>query len=130
MSVSVSAQISRSRCPVSGIACQSRDFQAEHDAGFFQTDFRHQLLKSFAIRRLRCRLTEVAVDNHDPLDRPAESYRALAKIVLSFRALGVLKHLAWSGLPYIQISVSLQMAGAYLFMGGSVHGLPPVEDRE
>lgn len=67
--------------PVSGIACQSRNLQAEHDAGFFQTDFRHQLLKSFAIGRGCGRLTKIAVDNDDALHRPAQSYGALAKVI-------------------------------------------------
>ena len=57
--------------PVRGVARQSRDFQAEHDPGFFETHFRDQLLKSFAIRRLRGGLTEVAVDDDDALNRPA-----------------------------------------------------------
>ena len=96
--------------PVCGVARQSRDFQAEHDAGFFQTHFRHQLLKSFAIRRCRGGVTEIAVDDDDALHRPTQGYRALAKIILSYRALRVLKHLAQRGLPYIQVSVSLQMA--------------------
>src|SRR5713226_9775589 len=62
--------------PVRRVACQSRDFQAEHDAGFLQTHFRYQLLKSFAIRRRCCRLTEVAVDHQATLSfRPLRGYR-------------------------------------------------------
>src|SRR5579864_1039304 len=107
--------------PVSGVACQSRDLQTHYDPGFFQTHFRYQLLKSFAIRCRRRGLTQVAVDHNDLLDRPAQGYGALPKIILPYRALGVLKHLAQSGLPYIQISVSLQMAGIYFFMRGCGH---------
>ena len=59
--------------PVRGIACQSRDLQAEHDAGFFQTDVRHQPLKSFAVGRSSGRLAEIAVDNDDSFRRPAQS---------------------------------------------------------
>src|SRR5882724_6674842 len=114
--------------PVGGIACQARNFQAEHDAGLPQTYLRHQLLKSFAVRGFRGGVAEIGVDDRDPFDWPAQGYGTLAKIILSYRALGVLKHLAQSGLPDIQISVSLQMAGGYLFMSRSCHKLPPVED--
>ncbi len=102
--------------PIRRVACQSRDFQAEHDAGFLQTHFGYQLLKSFPIRRRGCRLPEVAVDHDDPLDRPAQGHRTLPKIILPYGALGVLQHLAQGGLSDVQICVSLQMAGIYLFM--------------
>lgn len=75
---------------------QSRDFQAEHDPGFFQTHFRYQLLKSFAIRRGRGGLTQVAVDDDDALNRPAQGYGTLAKIILSYRAFCVLNNLTFS----------------------------------
>jgi len=68
--------------PVRGVARQPRDLQTEYDAGFAQTHFRHQFLKSFAIRRSCGRLTEIAVDDHDALHRPAQSYGMLAKIIL------------------------------------------------
>jgi hypothetical protein len=101
--------------PICGVARQARDFQAEHDPGFFQTHFRHQPLKSFAIGRRRGGLTEIAIDDDDALHRPAQGYCALAKIILSLRAFRIRKHLAQRGLPYIQISVSLQMAPAFTF---------------
>src|SRR5215469_4536523 len=107
--------------PVRGVACQSRDFQAKHDPGFFETHFRDQLLKSFAIRRRRGGLTKVTVDDDDALNRPAQGYGALAKIILSYRAFRILKYLTQCGLPDVQISVSLQMAGVYLFVSGYRH---------
>src|SRR5215471_2675256 len=109
--------------PVRGVACQSRDFQAEHNPGFFQTHFRDQLLKSFAIRRRRGGLTEVSVDDDDALNRPAQGYCTLAKIILSYRAFCVLNYLTQRGLPYIQISVSLQMAGVHSFVSGCGHSV-------
>jgi hypothetical protein len=69
--------------PVGGIPCQSRNLQAEYDARFLQTDVRHQPLKSFAIGRSCGRLAEITVDDDDSLRRPAQSYRALAKVILS-----------------------------------------------
>jgi hypothetical protein len=109
--------------PIRRVAGQSRNFQAEHNASPFQTHFRHQLLKAFAIGRRGCGLAEVAVDNHDPLQGPAQGYSTLTKVILSQRALGVLQHLAQSGLPYIKIGVSLQMAGVYLFRCSCIHSV-------
>jgi hypothetical protein len=109
--------------PVRGVARQSRDFQAEHDPSFFQTHFRHQLLKSFAIRSCRGGVTEVAVDDNDALHRPTQRYCALAKVILSYRAFCVLNDLTQRGLPYIQIRVSLQMAGVHLFVSGYGHNV-------
>jgi hypothetical protein len=68
-------------------------------------------------------VTEVAVDDDDALNRPTQGYRALAKIILPYRAFRVLKYLTQRGLPYIQISVSLQMAGVYLFVSGGGHNV-------
>src|SRR5215469_5039219 len=91
--------------PVRGIARQSRNLQAEHNPGFFQTYFRYQLLKSCAIRGGRSRVTEVAVNNDDAFDRPTQRYGPLAKIILSERAFRVLAYLSERGLPDIQIGV-------------------------
>src|SRR5215472_12841411 len=109
--------------PVRGVACQSRYFQAEHDPGFFETHFHDQLLKSFAIRRRRGGLTKVTVDYDDAINRPAQRYCTLAKIILSFRAFCVLNYLTQRGLPYIQISVSLQMASGHLFVSRYGHSV-------
>jgi hypothetical protein len=83
------------------VACQSQDFPAEHDTSFFQTHFRHQLLKAFAIRGYRSGLIKITVDDDDAFNRPAQGYCALAKIILSYRALCVLNYLSQRGLPYI-----------------------------
>jgi hypothetical protein len=50
---------------------------------FSRTHVRHHPLKSFAIGRSRGRLAEITVDDDDSLRRPAQRYRALAKIILS-----------------------------------------------
>src|SRR5271165_6511622 len=107
--------------PIRGVARQSRNFQAKYDPGSFQTHLGHQLLKSLAVRRRSCGLTEIAVDDNDALNRPAQSDGTLTKIILPDRALSVLKHLAQRGLPNIQVGVSLQMFSIYLFMRGTGH---------
>ena len=65
--------------PVRGVARQSRNLQAEHNPGFFQTYFRYQLLKSCAIRGGRSRVTEVAVNNDDALDWPTQRYSTIGE---------------------------------------------------
>src|SRR5215469_16228203 len=107
--------------PVGTVACQPRDLQTEDDAGLPQTDFRHQLLKSLAIGRGRSRLAEIAVDYNDTIHRPPQSDRLLAEVILPERAFFVLNNLAQRGLPYVQISVSIQMVRAYLFVCGARH---------
>ena len=57
--------------PIGRVTCQSRNLPTEHDAGFPQTHLSHQFLESFTIHRRGAGLTEIAVDDNDPLDRPA-----------------------------------------------------------
>ena len=100
--------------PVGGVARQARDLQPEHDSGASHAHLGHQLLKPRAVHRRGARLTEIGVDDDDLLTRPPERYRALAEAVLALGALGVLEHLPYGRLPYIEVGAARQVTGADL----------------
>ena len=87
--------------PIRGVACQARHFQAEHDPDATQADFGHQTLEAFSISRTGAGLSEVAVDHNNPIQRPAQRYRALPQRLLAVSALGVLEDLAQRGLAHV-----------------------------
>src|SRR6266568_8162780 len=102
--------------PVHRVSRQARHFQAEYDSGPAQTDLGHQPLKSFAIRSRSARLPQIRIDHDDAVQRPAERGGVLSQRVLPLGALRVLEHLPQGGLPHVEISISLQMAGLHLLM--------------
>ena len=87
------AQLKQSM-PIGGVARQSRYFKAEHDPDATQTDFGHQTLKAFPVSRAGAGLPEVAVDDDDPIERPAQRDSALPKRILAVSALSVFEDLA------------------------------------
>src|SRR5208282_476819 len=105
---------------VGGVACQPRNFQAEHDPRVAHADRRNQSLKALAIRG-SSRLAEIGVDDHDVVLRPAQSNGALTKAILTLRAFGVFKHLAEGGLSHVDIRISFQMTGSDFLMSVRAH---------
>lgn len=95
MSVSLSAQISRSRCQSEEL----RDLEPHDDTRAAHPDVAHQPLESVAAGHRRARLPLIAVDDDDALLRPPEGGCPLAKRVLALRALGVFKDLPKRRLP-------------------------------
>jgi hypothetical protein len=80
--------------PIGGVPRQARHFQAEHDPDATQTDFGHQTLETFSIRRAGAGLSKIVVDHDNPIKLPAQRYSALPQCILAVRALGVLENLA------------------------------------
>ena len=85
--------------PIEAIAGQPGDLQAQHNAGVAQSDLGHQLLKTFPIDGGGGRVALVAVDDVDPVVRPAQRHRPLLEGILPLGALGVLVDLleSWTG---------------------------------
>jgi len=79
--------------PVGRAASQTGDLQAEHDPDLAHSDRGDQLLEPLAVT-VGTRLAQVAVDDHDSVQRPAQGDRPLAQRVLALGALGVLEDLA------------------------------------
>src|ERR1019366_6847501 len=109
--------------PVGGVACQSRHLKTQDDAGPSQAHFGNQLLKAFTVDGGGARLSLVAVDDDDLLERPAQTDGLLAQRVLPLRALRVLQHLAERGLPNVEVSVAFQMTGRHLRRSSRIHGM-------
>src|SRR5215471_20843030 len=108
--------------PVSGVARQSRNFQAQHNAGLAHANVGNQFLETFAIGSRSPRLSQITIDNDNLLDSPTQGERALLKGILPFCAFRVLQHLSNRRLPDIKVSIPLQMAGVHFVMGiGSHH---------
>jgi hypothetical protein len=106
--------------PVGGVACQPRNFQAEHDPRLAHADRRNQPLKTLSIRG-SSRLAEISVDDHDMVLRPAQSNGALTKAILTLRAFGVFEHLAEGGLSHVEICISFQMTSSDFLMSVRAH---------
>jgi len=64
--------------PIRVVAGEPRDFESEHDAGAPHADFGDELGEAFAVGCRGCRATEVLVDDHDLVLRPAERHGSLA----------------------------------------------------
>ncbi len=63
-----------------------------------------------------CSIDILKQEGDDQSHGPPQTYGSLTEVILSEGAFSVLQHLAQRGLPNIQVSVSLQMVGLYLFM--------------
>lgn len=63
------------------------------------------------------RLPEVRIDDDDLIEPPSEGGGALAQVVLTVGALGVLKHLPQRRLTHVQKGVSLEVPSLYFRMG-------------
>jgi len=68
-------------------------------------------------------LTQVAVDDDDTLEWPAEGKGALAQRVLPLGALGILEHLAQRALAHVQVRLALEMRGGDLVVQFEVHAV-------
>jgi hypothetical protein len=85
----------------------------EYHADLAHADRGHQLLEPQAIA-IGAGLTQVAVDDHDTVQRPAKGNRPLAQRVLPLGALGVLEHLAQRARADIQVCLALEVRGGAL----------------
>ena len=97
-----------------------RHLEAEHHTDLAHAHGGNQLLKPFAIA-VGTRQSQVAVDDHHPVQRPTKGKRSLPQRVLAFRAFGVLKNLTQCALAHVEICASLQMAGGDLLMVFRIH---------
>jgi hypothetical protein len=107
--------------PVGAVACQPRYFQSQDDPRLTQAHLGHQFLEALAIHRRGAGLAQIAVDHDDLLDGPAQCHCLLAESILALGALLVLEDLTDRGLPNIQVSVALQMAGVHFLMSIGSH---------
>jgi hypothetical protein len=79
--------------PVCRVARETRDLQAENDARSSHSDITDESLKADAFGSGGARLSEIGIDDDDPLCWPPEGDGALTQGVLPLRALRVLDHL-------------------------------------
>jgi hypothetical protein len=114
MRVSVKADLEQA-VPVGVVARQPGNFQAEHHADLAQADGGDQLLEALAVA-FSARMPEVAVDDHDLFECPAESDGAFAQCVLPLGALGVLEDLAQRALANVQIGEPGEVTGRDLLV--------------
>jgi hypothetical protein len=59
-------------------------------------------------------MSQVAINDHHPLRRPAQGYRPLPQGILAFSALGIFEDLPEGALPYIKIGIPLEMNSPHL----------------
>ena len=72
------------------------------------------MLEAIAVLGSSTRAAEIAVDDVDPFNRPAEGDGPFTQRILALRALGILEHLAQGGLAHVEIGVATQVLGADL----------------
>src|ERR1700674_856704 len=106
--------------PVGRVARQARDLQSHHDSGASQAHLGDQVLEAFAIDGRGARVPEVRIDDDHLIEPPSQCNGALAQVVLTLGALGVLKHLPQRRLAHVEISVSLKVSSLY-FRGSLDH---------
>ena len=75
-----------------------------------QADLGHQRLEAGPVGGGGAGVALVAVDDDDPLERPAERDRPVAQGVLADGALGVLQHLPQRALPDVEVGQPRQVA--------------------
>src|SRR5712692_7531466 len=110
--------------PIGGVPGQARYLQSHHQARVAEGDLTDQFLKTVPSGRLGARLAEIAVENVDTCEWPAQRHGAITQGILALRALGVLQHLARCGLTNVKIGISLKMlTGHFQFR----HEYPPVQ---
>src|SRR5215472_8423832 len=63
--------------PVCGVARQSGNFQAQHNAGLAHADVRNQFLETFTIGSRSPRLSQITIDNDNLLDSPTQGDRVV-----------------------------------------------------
>src|ERR1700716_1864487 len=89
---------------------QARGFQGEDRSDLAHGHIADQRLEVFAIGRLRAGLTEVAIEDSDPLRAPTESLRFAHQIVLALGALLVEADLPHRRLTNVDASFPRQMS--------------------
>ena len=125
-SVSVSAQISNSRC-------QSLEFRASRETSRPITIPARPRLTSVTKRWKPSRSAENLpdwpwsdVDDDHLIDRPAKCNGALAQIILTFGALRVLEHLTQRRLAHVEIGVPLEVSSLHFGVRIRSHVGPPM----
>jgi hypothetical protein len=109
--------------PIRRIPCQPGNFQAQHDTGFAQAHLRNQSLKALPIDSRWAGLSQIAVDDDDVLNGPAQGNGMLAQSVLPLRAFGIFEHLAKRGLADVKIGIPLQVPGIHFLVCKVNHGV-------
>ena len=112
--------------PIGRVAGETRDFQTHDDAGLAERHLADEFLEAIARCRARSGLAEIAIDDMDPLDRPACGDRAITQRILALRTLAVLGNLAQRRLADIEIGIALEMVGGDLEFR---HGRAPLQGR-
>jgi hypothetical protein len=100
--------------PIGVVPSQPRHLQAEHDPDLAQPDVRDQLLEPRPPGRVRARPTQISVDHHHLMRRPAQRHRSFPQLVLPGQALGMRHHLRRGGLTHIHARVPTPMRGGHL----------------
>ena len=108
--------------PIRRTAGEPADLQSHHHADLTHTDRGDQFLKTATVA-VGTGPSLVAVDDHHPIQRPAQRHRPLPQPILTLGALGVLEHLAQSALADVQVSTPGQMAWSHLAHRFQVHDM-------
>ena len=108
--------------PVGVIPGETGDFETEHDAGAGIGHLPHQPLEAVPILDARSRPAQVAIDDMNALDRPAQGDGAVAQGVLALGALGVFHDLAQRRLSHVQKGIASEMVGGHFRQAFSKHG--------
>lgn len=95
--------------PIARRARQARDFDADDRAGAAEADLADQALEADAVVRGFAGASEIVVDDHNLLFRPAELISPLDQRILSFGAFLVAQDLLQGGLADVDVSVAFQM---------------------
>ena len=104
--------------PVGVVAGQPGDLEPQHDPGAAHADLGDEMLEAFAVSRRGTRLSLVAVDGHDLLDRPTQRDGPLPQRVLTGARFGVVEHLTQRRLAHVEVGDAGQMPGGDLGDGG------------
>ena len=123
ISVSVSAQISSSRCQsVELRASRETSSPSTMPARPSPTSATSFWKPSRSVAR-GARQAEVGVDDDHAIKRPAQRHGALAQGVLALGALGVLEDLAHGRLAHVEVGIAPQVAGGDLLVSFATHSV-------
>src|SRR5881628_1729551 len=120
INVSVSAQISSSRCQSAELR-QTRDFQAQYNTGPSHAGFADELLKPFAVYSRSARLAQIGIDDDDLVLPPSQRDGTLAQGILALGAFGILDDLPHGRLTDLEVGVALEVRCSDLLVSFGVH---------